>query len=297
MAAEILDGRRLAAQLNEDVRAGVEAMVAAGAPPPGLATVLVGDDPASHVYVAAKHRACANAGIRSFNRQLAATATVAEIGTVIAELNLDPEVSGILLQLPLPGGQAADHLIDLIDPAKDVDGLSASNAGLVAQERPRLAPCTPHGVVLLLERHGLPIEGMHVTIVGRSNLVGKPLASLLLARDATVTVCHHRTRDVESLTRIADIVVGACGVPRLLGASAIKEGAVVIDVGITRLPEGLVGDVDFEAVVPKVRAITPVPGGVGPMTVACLLVNTLRAARSRQSVAPLRDPGSFVSRH
>lgn len=289
MAPEILDGRRLAGVLTEKVGERVADLVAAGQPAPGLATVLVGDDPASEVYVAAKHRACASAGLRSFNRRLPASATFAEVARCIDGLNDDPDVSGILLQLPLPEGLRAESLIDVIDPVKDVDGLSASNAGLVAQERPNLAPCTPDGVILLLEQHRIEIEGMHIVIVGRSNLVGKPLASLLLARDATVTVCHHRTRDLESLTRIADIVVAACGVPRLLGDSAIREGAVVIDVGITRLPEGLVGDVDFDAVVPKVRAITPVPGGVGPMTVACLLVNTLRAAESAagRRVAPL----------
>jgi methylenetetrahydrofolate dehydrogenase (NADP+)/methenyltetrahydrofolate cyclohydrolase len=289
MASEVLDGRRLADILAEKVRERVDELTAAGLPAPGLATVLVGGDPASQVYVAAKHRACARAGLRSFNHELPADATFAEVAGCIEGLNEDPDVSGILLQLPLPAGLRAERLIDLIDPAKDVDGLSANNAGLVAQERPNLAPCTPDGVVLLLEQHGIEIEGMHVVIVGRSNLVGKPLASLLLARDATVTVCHHRTRDLESLTRIADIVVAACGVPRLLGADAIREGAVVIDVGITRLPEGLVGDVDFAAVLPKVRAITPVPGGVGPMTVACLLVNTLRAAEAAagRRVAPL----------
>lgn len=289
MASEVLDGRRLADALTEKVSERVAELVAAGEPAPGLATVLVGADPASQVYVAAKHRACARAGMRSFNRELPAGATFAQVAACIQELNEDPEVSGILLQLPLPEGMRAESLIDLIDPAKDVDGLSAANAGLVAQERPHLAPCTPDGVVLLLEQHGIEIEGMHVVIVGRSNLVGKPLASLLLARDATVTVCHHRTRDLEHLTRIADIVVAACGVPRLLGAEAIREDAVVIDVGITRLPEGLVGDVDFDAVRPKVRAITPVPGGVGPMTVACLLVNTLRAAEGAagRPVAPL----------
>lgn len=294
MAPEILDGRRLAGVLTEKVGERVAKLVATGQPPPGLATVLVGDDPASEVYVAAKHRACASAGLRSFNRRLPASATFAEVARCIDGLNTDPDVSGILLQLPLPEGLRAESLIDVIDPAKDVDGLSASNAGLVAQERPNLAPCTPDGVILLLEQHGIEIEGMHIVIVGRSNLVGKPLASLLLARDATVTVCHHRTRNLESLTRIADIVVAACGVPRLLGDSAIREGAVVIDVGITRLPEGLVGDVDFDAVLPKVRAITPVPGGVGPMTVACLLVNTLRAAESAagRRVAPLLSAGA-----
>jgi methylenetetrahydrofolate dehydrogenase (NADP+)/methenyltetrahydrofolate cyclohydrolase len=280
---ELLDGKRLAAELADETRTQVADLVRAGHRPPGLATILVGDDDASDVYVAAKHRACHGVGMLSFNHRLPGTATQGDVASCIATLNDDPAVSGILLQLPLPAHLDAGPLIDLIAPGKDVDGLSATSAGLVAQERPLLPPCTPAGVVRLLERHGIAIESRHAVIVGRSNLVGKPLASMLLARDATVTVCHHRTVDLERHTRMADIVVAACGVPRLLGRSAIRPDAVVIDVGITRTPSGLIGDVDFDAVAPLARAITPVPGGVGPMTVASLLSNTLRAAKQRLS--------------
>jgi methylenetetrahydrofolate dehydrogenase (NADP+)/methenyltetrahydrofolate cyclohydrolase len=261
----------------------VAGLVAAGERPPALATILVGDDPASHVYVGAKHRACEAAGMRSIDCRLSADIAPEELAATIERLNADDEVDGILLQLPLPPGLDGGAFVALINPRKDVDGLTAANAGLLWQGRPALAPCTPSGVIELLDRSGVELTGAEAVIVGRSQLVGKPLAALLLARDATVTVAHRRTRDLPAVCRRADVLVVAVGVPRLLGAEHVKPGAVVIDVGINRLEQGLVGDVDFEAVRPRAGAITPVPGGVGPMTIACLLANTLRAAELRRS--------------
>jgi methylenetetrahydrofolate dehydrogenase (NADP+)/methenyltetrahydrofolate cyclohydrolase len=280
---ELLDGRAAGAALRSEVAERVAAIAAGSGATPGLATVLVGDDPASHVYVAAKHRACAEAGIRSLDHRLPADATAAQVGELLRALNADDEVDGILLQLPLPAGLDAAPLIELIDPRKDVDGLTSANAGLLWQGRPALAPCTPLGVVELLDRAGVELAGREAVIVGRSHLVGKPLAALLLARDATVTVCHSRTRGLEHACRRADLLVAALGVPRAIGEAHVRPGAVVVDVGITRTPDGLVGDVNFGAVRPVAAAITPVPGGVGPMTIACLLANTVRAAELRRS--------------
>ena len=277
----LLDGKAIAQELRAETAAAVAELVAAGRPAPGLATILVGDDPASHVYVGAKHRACEEAGIRSLDHRLPADAEPAQLAALIETLNADDTVNGILLQLPLPSAFDAAALIELIDPRKDVDGLTATNTGLLWQGQPGLAPCTPLGVVELLDRAGVELVGREAVIVGRSDLVGKPLAAMLLARHATVTICHSRTRDLEGVCRRADVLVAACGVPQALGRAHVKPGAVVIDVGITRTDDGLVGDVNFDAARQVAAAITPVPGGVGPMTIACLLANTLRASSLR----------------
>ncbi|MBO0872519.1 MAG: bifunctional methylenetetrahydrofolate dehydrogenase/methenyltetrahydrofolate cyclohydrolase FolD [Pseudonocardia sp.] len=273
--AVIIDGKAEAAALREEVAKEVASLRV----PPGLATLLVGDDPASELYVRSKRRQCTGAGMRDLHRHLPADIEQARLAAVIDELNADPSVTGILLQLPLPAHLDAAALIARIDPDKDVDGLTEVNAGRLALGKPGLRPCTPAGVVRLLERTGVDLAGAEVVVVGRSILVGKPQAQLLLERDATVTICHRHTRDLASVCRRADVVVAAAGVPRLLGADAIKPGAVVIDVGIHRTEAGLCGDVDFEAVRDIAGALTPVPGGVGPMTIAMLLWNTVTAAR------------------
>jgi methylenetetrahydrofolate dehydrogenase (NADP+)/methenyltetrahydrofolate cyclohydrolase len=277
-AARIIDGKAIAAELRGEIRAEVEAIVAAGRRAPGLATILVGEDPASQVYVGAKHKACAEAGIRSVDRRLPGDCTEAELTATIVALNADPEVDGILLQLPLPGHLEAAGFIDLIDPHKDVDGLSTASVGALWRSRPGLAPCTPSGVIELLRRTGIGMSGAEAVIVGRSELVGRPLAAMLLAEDATVTVCHSRTRDLAARCRAADILIAALGRPQAIGADHVKPGATVIDVGINRGEAGIVGDVDFEAVARVAGAITPVPGGVGPMTIALLLRNTVTAS-------------------
>jgi methylenetetrahydrofolate dehydrogenase (NADP+)/methenyltetrahydrofolate cyclohydrolase len=281
MAATLIDGRAVASQVRAQVARDVAALTAQTGLVPGLATVLVGDDPASAVYVASKRRACAEVGIADLHRHLPATAGAAQLAELLTELNADPACSGILLQRPLPGGLDDAALSALVEPDKDVDGLTPISAGRLLQGTPGLRPCTPLGIVELLDRHGVALEGAEAVIVGRSDLVGKPLAHLLLARNATVTVCHSRTRDLPAVCARADVLVAAVGVPRLIGADAVKPGAAVIDVGMHRLPEGLCGDVDFDAVREVAGLLTPVPGGVGPMTIAMLLRNTLSAARLR----------------
>jgi methylenetetrahydrofolate dehydrogenase (NADP+)/methenyltetrahydrofolate cyclohydrolase len=282
---ELLDGRAVSEALRGEIAAEVARAVAEGRRPPGLATILVGSDPASEVYVGAKHRACEAAGVVSFDHRLPADPSPRALGELIEGLNEDPEVDGILLQLPLPPPLRGADFIDLIDPDKDVDGLTAANAGRLWQGAAGLVPCTPLGVIELLDRGGIELEGRDAVIVGRSELVGKPLAALLLARNATVTVCHSRTRRLEEKCRAADILVAALGVPKALGADHVRPGATVVDVGINRTADGLVGDVDFDAVRDRAKAITPVPGGVGPMTIACLLANTVRAAAGRGDAA------------
>jgi methylenetetrahydrofolate dehydrogenase (NADP+)/methenyltetrahydrofolate cyclohydrolase len=281
VAARIIDGRAVAAEIRERVAAEVEVYAAEAGRRPALATVLVGEDPASEIYVANKHRACEEAGMRSVHRGLPAETTEEELLAVVGELGDDADVDGILVQLPLPGHIDPDRVVAAIDPAKDVDGLTPVNAGLLAHGTPGLVPCTPAGVMELLAHEGVSLEGAEAVVVGRSKLVGVPVARLLLAANATVTVCHSRTRDLPSVCSRADVLVAAVGLPRLLGADAIKPGAVVIDVGMNRGEDGLCGDVDFEVAMEVAAAITPVPGGVGPMTIAMLLVNTLAAARRR----------------
>lgn len=281
MSARIIDGKAVAAEVRERVAAEVVDFEAERGRTPILVTVIVGDDPASEVYVAGKHRACEQVGIRSSHHGLSAETTEEELLSLVERLNADQEVDGILVQLPVPAQIDPDRIIAAIDPGKDVDGLTPVNAGRLAQGMPGLVSCTPAGVMELLRHEGVELEGAEVVVVGRSKLVGVPVARLLLAADATVTMCHSRTRDLAGVCRRADVLVAAVGVPRLLGGAAIKPGAVVIDVGINRTDDGLVGDVDFEAAREVASAITPVPGGVGPMTVAMLLVNTLAAARAR----------------
>ena len=284
--ATVIDGRAVAAQVRERVRAGVEALGSERGIEPGLATILVGGDPASELYVRRKREACAEAGIRSFHEPLDAATPAAELGALIDRLNADPAVHGILLQLPLPPGLDAGVMTARIDPSKDVDGLHPINAGLLAHGSPEaMVPCTPAGVMELLRAAGVELAGARAAVIGRSTLVGRPLAGLLLGADATVTHCHSRTRDLAAVCREAEVVVAAAGVPRLVTADMVAAGAVVIDVGTNRTDEGLVGDVDFDTVSRIAGTISPVPGGVGPMTIAMLLENTLRAAR-RAAQAP-----------
>jgi methylenetetrahydrofolate dehydrogenase (NADP+)/methenyltetrahydrofolate cyclohydrolase len=279
MAARIIDGRTIAAQVRARVADEVRAEVQRSGRAPGLATILVGDDPASAIYVANKRRACAEAGIADFHRHLAGDTDQAEVAAVIEQCNADPAINGILLQLPVPPGLEGAALTELISPEKDVDGLTPISAGRLAQGTPGLRPCTPLGVIELLDSELVDLEGAEAVVVGRSDLVGKPVAALLLARNATVTICHSRTRDLAAVCSRADVLVAAVGRPRLLGAEHVKTGATVIDVGVNRTDAGLCGDVDFDAVLETAGAITPVPGGVGPMTIAMLLSNTLAATR------------------
>ena len=275
MSAQVIDGKAVAAAVRERVAAtireeGLE---------PGLATVLVGDDPASAVYVRMKREDCEQVGIESFHHEPGGDVSAEDLGTLLAQLNADQRVHGILLQLPLP-----DHLDDaemtaLIDPAKDVDGLTPVNAGLLMHGREGLVPCTPAAVMELLMHAGVDLSGVNAVVVGRSQLVGKPLAALLLAANATVTHCHSRTRDLRAECLRADVLVAAAGQRDLITADMVKPGAVVIDVGTNRTEDGLTGDVDFDSVREVGGAITPVPGGVGPMTRAMLLENTVRAAQ------------------
>jgi methylenetetrahydrofolate dehydrogenase (NADP+)/methenyltetrahydrofolate cyclohydrolase len=275
--AEIIDGKAIAARVRAEVKAEVERLSSSGAPP-ALATVLVGDDPASKIYVSGKHRACEEVGIQSIGHELPASMSQEELLALVDELNDDPGVNGFLVQLPLPDQIDPAAVAGTIEPLKDVDGLTPTNAGLLVQGRAEaLVPATPLGVMHLLRESGAALEGAEAVVVGRSNLVGRPLVSLLLAENATVTTCHSRTRDLGAVCRRAEVLIAAVGRPRLIGADMVSEGATVIDVGTTRTEDGLVGDVDFEAVKEKARAITPVPGGVGPMTIAMLLRNTLTA--------------------
>jgi methylenetetrahydrofolate dehydrogenase (NADP+) / methenyltetrahydrofolate cyclohydrolase len=281
MGALVIDGKAIARRVRAEVAAGVVGWVGEGHAPPGLATVLVGDDPASAVYVGGKQKATQEVGMQGFDHRLAGDTTQADVAALLADLNADPRVSGILLQLPTPVHIDGGAMTALIDPAKDVDGLTPVSAGLLAQGRPGLRPCTPAGVIELLDRNDVALEGAEAVVVGRSDLVGKPLAQLLLARHATVTICHSRTRDLPAVCRRADVLVAAVGRPRMIQGDWIRDGATVIDVGINRTDDGLVGDVDFAAACERTALITPVPGGVGPMTIAMLLRNTLTAARAQ----------------
>jgi methylenetetrahydrofolate dehydrogenase (NADP+) / methenyltetrahydrofolate cyclohydrolase len=285
MAARIIDGKAVAARVRAQVAVEVEEFAAEHGRAPGLATILVGDDPASQIYVRNKHEKSREAGMTSFNHVLPGDTPQDELADLIQQLNDDASVHGILLQLPAPDQTDDDAMAALIDPVKDVDGLTPVSAGLLVAGRPGMVPATPAGCMELLRSVDTPLEGAEAVVVGRSMLVGKPVAALLLAANATVTHCHSRTRDLAAECRRADILVAAVGVPELITGDMVKEGATVLDVGMNRTAEGLRGDVHFESVEPKARAITPVPGGVGPMTIAMLLQNTLTAARMQAGVA------------
>lgn len=283
----MIDGKAVAARVRAGVAEDVRAFAAEHDTSPGLATVLVGDDPASHVYVSNKIKACEEAGIRSIHHGLGADVSQDELLGLVAELDADDEVDGILVQMPLPDSIDQDAVVAAIEPAKDVDGLTATSAGLLAQGRPGMVPCTPLGVMELLRDAGVEVGGASAVVVGRSILVGRPMAALLVNASATVTVCHSRTRDLGAVCAAADILIAAVGSPRMIEGEWVKPGAAVIDVGINRAEDGLVGDVDFELAKERAGAITPVPGGVGPMTIAMLLRNTLSgAAARRRSAAP-----------
>jgi len=285
MTATLLDGRKLA----ETLRATLAARIATLDFRPGLAVVLVGDDPASAVYVRNKDRAATGVGIIPRTIRLPAATKLPELLALVRQLNDDTTVDGILVQLPLPKGLDSQAVIEAIDPAKDVDGLTATNAGLLAGGRPALVPCTPLGTMKLLEHAGVALRGARALVLGRSVLVGKPVAALLTAADATVTIAHSHTRDIAAECRRAEILVAAVGRPEMVRGDWVAEQAVVIDVGINRLPDGrLVGDVATEEAMRFASAITPVPGGVGPMTIACLLENTLTAALARRASQPTR---------
>jgi methylenetetrahydrofolate dehydrogenase (NADP+)/methenyltetrahydrofolate cyclohydrolase len=284
MAAMLLDGKKLAQTMQAEIAAGVADLVQKNGVRPGLAAVLVGDNPASQTYVRNKRKACQQVGIESWLHQLPKETSQTQLLDLVSRLNADGAVHGILVQLPLPAQIDESAIVRAVLPIKDVDGFSPENLGLLTAGQPRFLPPTPHGVQQLLLRNNIPIEGRHVVIVGRSNIVGKPLALILMQKaagaNATVTICHSRSQDLPSITRAADIVIVAIGQARFLKGEMVRPGAVVVDVGTNRLPDGkLVGDVDFDAVSQVVSAISPVPGGVGPMTITMLLQNTLLAAR------------------
>ncbi len=289
MTATRLDGKKIAAQMREEIKTEASALTARGVRP-GLGVLLVGDDPASRSYVSAKEKACEEAGLLSREVKLPATASKADILAEVARFNADPEIHGILVQLPLPDASIEEEVLNAILPEKDVDGFHPVNVGRMMLGLPAYLPCTPHGILHLLERSGFPVKGKHVVVVGRSNIVGRPLANLLSQKralgNATVTLCHTGTPDIGAFTRQADVVIAAVGRPHTITADMIREGAVVVDVGVNRVPDPgkasgfrLVGDCDYDDMLDKAAAITPVPGGVGPMTITLLLHNTVEAAR------------------
>lgn len=288
MTAKKIDGRAIAQEVRDAVKVDVAAMVEEGHQPPGLATVLVGQDPASQVYVRMKHRACEEAGIRSIGHELPATATQEEVETLVEDLNADPEVHGILVQLPLPDGLDDERILRTISVEKDVDGFHPLNIGRLAQKgrEPTFVPATPDGVIYLLKHEGVELSGANAVVLGRSNIVGRPAALLLLKENATITICHSRTKDIEEKCREADVLIAAVGIPEMVKGDWIKPGAAVIDVGVNRVDDDsrekgyrLVGDVDYQEAKEVAGYLTPVPGGVGPMTIAMLLRNTVRAAK------------------
>jgi methylenetetrahydrofolate dehydrogenase (NADP+)/methenyltetrahydrofolate cyclohydrolase len=285
---QVLDGKALAARIRADLAGEVAAFSIRHGHPPGLAVVLVGEDPASRVYVGSKAKQTVEVGMRSIEHRLSADTAEAELLALIDRLNADDGIDGILVQLPLPAQIDAAKVLERIDPAKDVDGFHAVNAGRLATGQAGLVPCTPLGCLALAKLAKPDLSGLHAVVIGRSNIVGKPVAQLLLAENCTVTIAHSRTRELAAVCRSADLLVAAIGRPRFVTEDMVREGAIVIDVGINRVPGAdgkgvLVGDVDYAAIAPKVAAITPVPGGVGPMTIACLLTNTLKAARARRA--------------
>jgi methylenetetrahydrofolate dehydrogenase (NADP+) / methenyltetrahydrofolate cyclohydrolase len=280
--AVVLDGKSVAGRVRAEVKARAAEFARSRARPPGLAVVKVGVDPASAVYVRNKRLACEEAGIKSFAFDLPETISRKDLLAQIEALNRDPSVDGILVQLPLPAGLDANEIMDLVDPAKDVDGFHPQNTGLLAQKRPRLRPCTPFGVIRLAHEYGIALQGLRATVVGASNIVGRPMALELMLAGATVTVCHTRTRDLKAEVERAEVVVAAVGKPGMVRGEWVRPGAAVFDVGINRTDSGrLVGDVEYEAAAQRAGWITPVPGGIGPMTIAMLLSNTLDAATAR----------------
>jgi methylenetetrahydrofolate dehydrogenase (NADP+)/methenyltetrahydrofolate cyclohydrolase len=282
MTAKLIDGRAVADRVKQDVRERIEARTSAGRRRPGLAVILVGDDPASSVYVRNKRRACEACGLESRAYDLPATATQADLDGLIADLNADPAVDGILVQLPLPAHLDSARLIEEIDPGKDVDGFHPFNVGRLAQRNPALRPCTPYGMITLMDHYDIPVRGRNAVVVGASNIVGRPMALELLLAGATTTVCHRFTHDLRQHVERAEILVVAVGKPGLVPGEWIRPGSVVLDVGINRRDDGtLIGDVGFEAASRRAAWISPVPGGVGPMTVAMLMKNTLQAAERR----------------
>jgi methylenetetrahydrofolate dehydrogenase (NADP+)/methenyltetrahydrofolate cyclohydrolase len=279
--AKVLDGKAIAARIRAELAREAALLTARGVTP-GLAVVLVGQDPASQVYVRNKTKACHDSGFRTFDHHLPETTSESDLLALVARLNEDPQVDGILVQLPLPPGIDARRVLLSVDPRKDVDGFHPDNLGRLLMGQPRFVACTPFGVMKLIEEAGLPLQGAEAVIVGRSNIVGKPMAALLIAADATVTVCHSKTRDLPGVVRRADLVVAAVGRAEMVKGDWIKPGAVVIDVGMNRGADGkLVGDVEYATAATRAGAITPVPGGVGPMTIAMLLSNTMISARAR----------------
>jgi methylenetetrahydrofolate dehydrogenase (NADP+)/methenyltetrahydrofolate cyclohydrolase len=280
--AVVLDGKAVAARVRAQVKRRAAEFLSVRGRPPGLAVVKVGSDPASAVYVRNKRAACEEAGIQSFAFDLPDSISREELLAKVRELNADPRVDGILVQLPLPAGLDANEVMDLVDPAKDVDGFHPYNTGLLAQKRPRLRPCTPYGVIRLAEEYGIAVQGLRATVVGASNIVGRPMALELMLAGATVTVCHTRTRDLRAEVERAELVVAAVGKPGMIRGEWIRPGAAVFDVGINRTESGrLTGDVEYEVAAERAAWITPVPGGIGPMTIAMLLSNTLDAADAR----------------
>lgn len=289
--AELISGKAISKEIKAEVKREVEALKVKGVTP-ALATILVGEDEASKVYIGQKVKTCEKLGISSVHHKLSKDVTEKELLDLVEKLNDDPKIHGILCQLPLPKNLNADKILLAISPDKDVDGFHLLNMGKLLskksmreiEESGMYLPCTPHGIIQLLRRTNTSIKGKNAVIVGRSNIVGKPVSLLLMAENATITICHSGTNDLPAVIRQADILVAAIGKPKFVTADMVKEGAVVIDVGVNRLPEGLCGDVDFEAVKEKAKAITPVPGGVGPMTIAMLMVNTVKAARKLNGI-------------
>lgn len=284
--AQIINGKEIAAEMRAEIAKEAKELIKRSGITPGLAVVLVGDDPASRVYVSMKEKACKEAGFYSTEHKLSAQTSEEALLALIEELNRDDKIHGILVQLPLPKHINETKVLESISPSKDVDGFHPYNVGRLIVGKPSFQPCTPFGVIKMLERTGTELEGKEAVVVGRSNIVGKPVAMMLLQKNATVSICHSRTKNLKEKVRSADILIAAVGVPEMIKGDWIKEGAVVIDVGVNRLPDGkLVGDVEFEAASNVASAITPVPGGVGPMTITMLLYNTLEAARNKAGLS------------
>jgi methylenetetrahydrofolate dehydrogenase (NADP+)/methenyltetrahydrofolate cyclohydrolase len=282
MTARIIDGKRIAEEFRREVRNGTDALEADGRRRPGIAVVMVGDHAASAVYVRNKRKACEETGIASVAHDLPSSTTEAELLALIDGLNADPAIDGILVQLPLPAHIGSTAVLERIDPAKDVDGFHPYNVGRLAQGTPVMRPCTPYGMILMLEREGIDVRGKNAVIVGRSNIVGRPMALELLMKAATVTICHSQTKDLPRHVGEAEILVAAIGKPRFVPGAWVRPAAIVLDVGINRLPDGkLVGDVDYDGAAERAGWITPVPGGVGPMTIAALMKNTLESCQRR----------------